>query len=116
MSNVTKGLSIVGTGPNDLHFAPAKRPQCGFDRDRPAGYKPVMIVTVDEQRCVTLPNAAQPGDVFQLEEAGQTRFLLTRVEQPVQHVRLERKDGYLVAVTDRLITQAATRRALDEFP
>ena len=90
--------------------------RCGFDQDRTAGYKPVMIVTVDEQRRVTLPNAAQPGDVFELEEAGQTRFLLTRVEQPARAARLERKNGYLVAVTDHFITQAATRRALDEFP
>ena len=90
--------------------------QCGFDQDRHAGYKPVMTVTVDEQRRVTLPNVAQPGDDFELEEAGQTRFLLTRVEQPARAARLERKNGCLVAVTDYLITQAATRRALDEFP
>ena len=75
-----------------------------------------MIVTADEQRRVTLPKPARPGDAFDVEEAGDARFLLTRVEQPVPPVRLERKEGYLVAVTDRLITQEATRRALDEFP
>ena len=31
-------------------------------------------------------------------------------------VRLQRKGSYLVAVTDSVITQAMTRRALDEFP
>ena len=75
-----------------------------------------MTVIADEQRRVALPSSAQPGDVFDLEEAGQARFILTRVEQSGQPVRLERNDGYLVAVTNHLITQAATRRALDEFP
>lgn len=75
-----------------------------------------MTVTVDEQRRVALPKPARPGDVFELEQAGRARFLLTRVEPTFQPVRLERKEGYLVAVTDHLITQAATRRALDEFP
>jgi len=76
----------------------------------------IVIVTADEQRRVVLPDPARPGDVFDVEEAGSARFLLTRVEQPPQPVRLERKNGYLVALTDHVITQEATRRALDEFP
>ena len=75
-----------------------------------------MIVTADEQRRVALPEPAQPGDVFDLEKEGQGRFVLTRLDKPKQGVRLERKDGYLVAVTDYMITQEETRRAIDEFP
>ena len=77
---------------------------------------PLMIVTVDEKRRVALPQSAKPGDTFDVEPAGQAGFVLTRVEQPIQPVRLQRKDGYLVAVTPHFITQAITRRALDEFP
>jgi hypothetical protein len=75
-----------------------------------------MIVTVDEKRRVALPQPVKPGDTFDVEPAGQTGFVLTRVEPPMQAVRLQRKDGYLVAVTDHSITQAVTRQALDEFP
>ena len=75
-----------------------------------------MIVTVDEKRRVPLPQPAKPGDAFDVSPAGQTGFVLTRVERPTSTVRLQRKDGCLVAVTDGIITEAMTRRALDEFP
>ena len=75
-----------------------------------------MTVTADEQRRVALPNPTMPGDVFELEAASQARFVLTRVNQPCQSVQLERRDGYLVAITNYPITQAATRQALDDFP
>ncbi|MCI0538644.1 MAG: hypothetical protein L0Z50_25840 [Verrucomicrobiales bacterium] len=74
-----------------------------------------MIVTVDEQRRIPLPDSAKPGQIFDLKEAGQSSFVLTRVEQRAG-VQLQRKDGYLVAVTLNIITQAETRRAVDEFP
>jgi len=75
-----------------------------------------MIVTVDEKRRVPLPQPAQPGDAFDISPAGPTAFMLTLLERPAPAVRLQRKDGYLVAITDRVITAAMTRRALDEFP
>jgi hypothetical protein len=75
-----------------------------------------MIVTVDEKRRVALPQPAKPGDTFDVLPAGQTGFVLTRVEPPIPSVRLQRKDGYLVAVSDGVITEATARRALDEFP
>ena len=75
-----------------------------------------MIVTVDEQRRVALPPSAKPGERFDLEEAGRSGFVLTRVAPGATPVRLQRQDGYLVAITGQVITQAATRRALDEFP
>jgi hypothetical protein len=75
-----------------------------------------MIVTADEQARIRLPDPARPGDAFYLEAAQSGQFILTRVAGPEQRVRLERKDGYLVAVTDKVITQAQTRKALDDFP
>ena len=75
-----------------------------------------MIVTVDDQRRVSLPPPAKPGERFDLEAAGRSGFVLTRVAPGVPPVRLQRKAGYLVAITGQTITQAATRRALDEFP
>lgn len=74
-----------------------------------------MIVTVDEQRRVPLPDSAKPGQAFDLKETGPSRFVLTRVEQRAG-VQLQRKDGYLVAITPHIITQAETRRAVDEVP
>lgn len=65
-------------------------------------------VTADEQRRVALPNPARPGGVFAVEEAGHARFILTRAEESSQPVRLERKNGYLVAVTDHPIAQEGT--------
>ena len=87
-----------------------------FDQDRVSELNPIMIVTVDEKRRVALPQPAKPGDTFDVSSAGQTGFLLTRVERPASSVHLQRKDGYLVAVTDGVITATMTRRALDEFP
>ena len=75
-----------------------------------------MIVTVDEERRVALPQPVKPGDTFDVEPSGPTSFILKRVEQSSPPVLLQRKDGYLVAVTPHTITQAVTRRALDEFP
>ena len=75
-----------------------------------------MIVTVDEKRCVPLPQPAKPGDAFNITPAGPTSFILTLLDRPASTVRLQRKDGYLVAVTDGIITEAMTRQALDEFP
>lgn len=37
-------------------------------------------------------------------------------EETAPRVSLQRKGVYLVAVTDCVITEATTRRALDEFP
>ena len=66
-----------------------------------------MIVSVDAQRRVPLPDSAKPGQAFDLKEA--------RVEQRAG-VQLQRKDGYLVAITPHIITREETRRAVDEFP
>ncbi len=75
-----------------------------------------MIVTVDEMRRVPLPQTAKPGDSFDITPAGQTGFVLTRLDRSAPTVRLQRKEGYLVAVTDAVITEAMTRHALEEFP
>ena len=74
-----------------------------------------MIVTVDEQRRVPLPDSAKPDQALDLKEAGPSSFVLTRVEQH-GGVQLQRKGGYLVAITPNIIIQAETRRAVDEFP
>ena len=68
----------------------------------------------DEQRRVPLPDSAKRGKAFDLKEAGPSTFVLTRGE-PRAGVQLQRKDGFLVAITPSIITQAGTRRAVDEF-
>lgn len=75
-----------------------------------------MKVTADEERRVRLPGPVRPGDIFDLQPAGDASYILTRVEKPGTSVRLERRDGYLVAVTGQAITQEETRRELDKFP
>ena len=77
-----------------------------------------MTVIADAKKRVVLP-PAKPGDRFDLV-VSEGRYVLTRLE-PVREernkVRLVRgKQGYLVAVTERPITQEMTRRYLDEFP
>ncbi len=75
-----------------------------------------MIVTVDEKHRVSLPQPARPGDAFDLSPAGPSAFMLTLLPRPAAAVRLQRKNGYLVAVTDGVLTEVMTRQALDEFP
>jgi exosome complex RNA-binding protein Csl4 len=77
-----------------------------------------MTVIADAKKRVVLP-PAKPGDRFDLA-VNEGKYVLTRLE-PVKEqrnkVKLVRcKQGYLVAVSERPITQEMTRRYLDEFP
>jgi hypothetical protein len=78
-----------------------------------------MTVVADNKHRVTL-RLAKPGDRFDVAMPQEGKYVLTKLE-PVKPrrntVRLMRSpQGYLVAVTDRPITQEQTRRYLDEFP
>jgi hypothetical protein len=74
-----------------------------------------MTVIADNKKRVTLPT--KPGERFDLQSFGNDKFVLTRLE-PVKpgKIRLIKKNGYTVAVSSRKITQAETRKLLDEFP
>jgi hypothetical protein len=75
-----------------------------------------MTVIADNKKRVTLPT--RPGERFDLQAYGGDKFVLTRLV-PVEKtgkVRLVKRHGCTVAVNGRKITQAATRRLLDEFP
>jgi hypothetical protein len=76
-----------------------------------------VTVIADAKKRVVLP-PARPGDRFDLA-VSEGKYVLTKLE-PVKEqrnkVRLVRKHGYLVAVSERPITQEMTRRYLDEFP
>jgi hypothetical protein len=79
-----------------------------------------MTAIADNKRRVTLRHA-KPGDRFDLREIPEEgKYILTRLEpvRPVRNqVKLMRcKEGYLVAVSKRPITQEQTRAYLDEFP
>lgn len=77
-----------------------------------------MTVTADNKRRVVLPTA-KPGELFEVELAGEGRFILTRMEPiaPRQaRVRIEVEDGLVVGVLDRPINEQALREALADFP
>jgi hypothetical protein len=77
-----------------------------------------MTVTADAKKRVVLP-PVKPGDRFDVQFSGDGKLVLTPLipaERP-NKVRLVRsKQGYLIAVTVRPISQEQTRRYLDEFP
>ena len=78
-----------------------------------------MTAIADNKRRVTL-RSAKPGEVFDVAMPEEGKYILTKLEpaRPKPNkVRLVRgKQGYLVAVSERPITQEMVRAALDEFP
>ena len=77
-----------------------------------------MTVTADNKRRVVLPTA-KPGELFDVQSAGEGKFVLTRMEpiQPRQaKVRIEVENGLVVGVLDRPINEHALREALADFP
>jgi hypothetical protein len=80
------------------------------------GYTHNMHVTTDERRRVTLPKSARPGQIYAVEEPGEGKFVLTRLEKPQRKARLVREGRYLVGVTEHPITQEMVRKLQDEFP
>lgn len=77
-----------------------------------------MTVVADVRKCVLLPTA-QPGDRFDLQIAGEGKFVLTRLgSDPVgpAKVRVEKRGDFSVGVLDRPIDDQALAEALNEFP
>ncbi len=73
----------------------------------------MMTVTADAKKRVVVPSA-EPGDRFDLQQT-EGKVILTRLEPVQPVVRYARKDGLLLAKTDRPITWETTRKALDDF-
>jgi len=79
---------------------------------------PTMTVTVDSKRRVVLPTA-KPGELFDVQWAGDGRLVLTRMEpvEPRQaKVRIEVENGLVVGVLDGPINEQALRESLADFP
>jgi hypothetical protein len=78
-----------------------------------------MTVVADNKKRVTIRHA-KPGDRFDVQIAGDGRFVLTKLEPIHQtrlaRVRIEKRDGYSVGVLDRPISEDAIKGALSEFP
>ena len=76
-----------------------------------------MTVTADAKKRVVLP-PAKPGQCFDVQISSNGKLVLTPLvpaEKP-NRIKLVRENGYLVAVGNHSITQAETRKLLDEFP
>lgn len=78
-----------------------------------------MTVVADSKKRVTI-RLARPGDRFDVQVAGDGKFVLTRLE-PVSiaspaKVRVEKRGNYSVGVLDGPIDQRALQDALNEFP
>lgn len=77
-----------------------------------------MTLIADDKKCVLLP-AARPGDSFDLQAAGEGRFVLTRLASGspgFATMKVEKRGGFSVGVLDHPIEQQALAEALNEFP
>ena len=76
-----------------------------------------MTVRADSRKRVVLP--CNPGDTFDVRKAGSGTIVL-RLMEPAQErpakVRIEKRGGFSVGVTDAPINEAAIKELLDEFP
>ena len=82
------------------------------------GSSPYMTAIADSKHRVTL-RQARPGDRFDVEILEEGKYVLTRLEptkpQP-SRVRLEKRNGYTVGVSDQPVSEQAIRDAVNEFP
>ena len=73
-----------------------------------------MTVTADAEKRIVVPSA-QPGDRFDLE-LSEGKVVLTPLAESKPAIRYVKRDGLLLASTERPITWAETRKAMDEYP
>jgi hypothetical protein len=85
------------------------------DQSENTVYTALMILIADSENRVRLPEPIKPGDAVSLESIGDAQFLMKKVASSTQ-VTFKRKDGFLVASSNRPITLAQTRALMDEFP
>ena len=77
-----------------------------------------MTVVADAKKRVVLP-PVKPGDRFDVQVSGNGKLVLTPLvpdERPNKAHLVRCDEGYLVAVSERPITQEMVRAAMDEFP
>ena len=78
-----------------------------------------MTVVADSKKRVTI-RLAKPGDLFDIQVAGDGKFLLTRLEPieetPPARVRIVKRGKYSVGILDRPINEQALKEALSDFP
>ena len=76
-----------------------------------------MKVIADQRRRVTLPEPVHPGDVFDVEQESEDRFVLTKQKSVSQAPpKLVNRDGLLLLTSSKQIGWEETRKAMDEFP
>ena len=78
-----------------------------------------MTVVADDKKRVTL-RQAKPGERYDVQIAGDGKFVLTRLE-PVQEsprvkVRIQKRGPYSVGILGRPINEQCLKEALSEFP
>ena len=78
-----------------------------------------MTVVADSKKRVTL-RLAKPGERFDVQVAGDGKFLLTRLEPvrdtPPAKVRIVKRGKYSVGILDRPMDEQALKEALSDFP
>jgi len=78
-----------------------------------------MTVVADSKKRVTL-RLAKPGERFDVQVAGDGKFLLTRLEPiqdtPPAKVKIVKRGKYSVGVLDRPMNAQALQEALNDFP
>ena len=78
-----------------------------------------MTVVADSKKRVTI-RLAKPGDRFDIQVAGDGKFLLTKLElieeTPPAKVRIVKRGKYSVGILDRPINEQALNEALRDFP
>ena len=77
-----------------------------------------MTVTADRKGRVIIP-AARPGDLFEIQPAGEGKFTLTRLEliqDRPNRGHFEKRGKYSVFVTEKPISLDGIKEALADFP
>jgi hypothetical protein len=75
-----------------------------------------MTLTADDKGRLTCRELFKPGSVYSADRDGE-RVVLTKLEPTrLPRVRLERRKGRTLLVSDRTITPEDVQRELDHFP
>ena len=80
------------------------------------GDNPTMKLIADDKGRLTCRELFEPRATFDADCDSHGRVILTRLNPARPRVRLERRKGRTLLVSDQKITVADVERVLDQFP
>jgi hypothetical protein len=89
--------TLFAINPLRHHFAPI-RPKLNVDEDYAMWDNPTMSISIVDSKKRIVLQSGQPGDVFEIQQQTEGRFVLIRLEKPERAVRRMTKKASMEAM------------------